>query len=334
MTPTEDAGAVPPAQDGTGGDGTTEPAPSVSPTGPDCAQAPGLEGPVGFVGLGVMGRPMALNLVNAGLDLVVWNRSREPADALAAAGALAVPTVEEVFARARTVFVMLLDETVVDRVLGRATPRFGELVAGRLIISMGSTAPEYSRALDADVRAGGGRYVEAPVSGSRRPAEAGKLVALLGGDVADVAEVVPLLAPMCRQTVHAGPVGNGLLLKLAVNLYLDTMIAALAEAVHFADRTGLDLQIFRAAIDSGQMASDVTRVKLPMLIARDFAVQAATADAYANTRLIADAARRAGVETPLLDLCSDLYRENVDLGHGRLDMASVIHAIEARRRED
>ena len=88
-----------------------------------------------------------------------------------------------------------------------------------------------------------------------------------------------------------GPVGSGLLMKLAVNLYLDTMLVGLAEAVHFADRNGLDLNTFQAVIDSGPLASDVTRVKIPKLINRDFSVQAATTDAYANTRLIADAAR-------------------------------------------
>ncbi len=153
---------------------------------------------------------------------------------------------------------------------------------------------------------------------------------MLGGDPDTVAEVRPLLAPMCRETVLCGPVGSGLLMKLAVNLYLDTMLVGLAEAVHFADRNGLDLATFQAAIDSGPMASDVTRVKIPKLVTRDLSVQAATADAYANTRLIADAARAVGMASPLLDLSSDLYGESVALGNGRLDMVSVIEAIEAR----
>ncbi|WP_210479301.1 NAD-binding protein [Naasia sp. SYSU D00948] len=121
-------------------------------------------------------------------------------------------------------------------------------------------------------------------------------------------------------------------MKLAVNLYLDTMLAGLAEAVHFADANGLELESFRAAIEAGPMASDVTRVKTPMLIARDFSVQAATSDAYANTRLIAAAARAAGIATPLLDLASELYRESVEFGNGRRDMTSVLEAIQARDR--
>ncbi|MGY5014837.1 NAD(P)-dependent oxidoreductase [Streptomyces sp. 900105755] len=284
----------------------------------------------GFVGLGVMGQPMALNLARAGTPLVVWNRTPERAEPLRAAGARVAASAEEVFARARVVFVMLVDETVTDAVLGRGGPDFAKLVAGRVVVSTGSTSPEYARGLAADIEAAGGRFAEAPVSGSRKPAEAGELVAMLGGDPDVVAEVRPLLAPMCRESVHCGPAGSGVLMKLAVNLYLDTTLAALAEAVHFAQRQGLDLETFRAVVDSGQLGSGITRVKVPMLAAHDFTVQAATADAYANTRLIADAARAAGIATPMLDLSSELYGESVRLGNARLDMSSVLTAIEAR----
>jgi 3-hydroxyisobutyrate dehydrogenase len=285
---------------------------------------------VGFVGLGVMGQPMALNLAKAGTRLIVWNRTFERTDPLRTAGAVVATTIDDVFARTRIVIFMLVNETVTDAVLGRGTQRFAELVYDHVVVSMGSTAPDYSRALAADIEAAGGRYVEAPVSGSKKPAEAGELVALLGGDNDTIAEIRPLLASMCRLTLNCGPVGSGLLTKLAVNLYLDTMLVGLAEAVHFAEREGLDLRTFQAAIDSGPMASDITRIKIPKLIARDFAVQAAASDAYANTLLIAAEARAAGLATPLLDLASQLYGETVSLGNSRLDMISVLQAIEAR----
>ncbi|HEP9100152.1 TPA: NAD(P)-dependent oxidoreductase [Pseudomonas aeruginosa] len=286
--------------------------------------------PIGFIGLGVMGQPMALNLARAGVPLVVWNRTPAAAEPLQAAGAEEAASVDEVFERARTVILMLVNEPALDAVLRRGTPAFADLVGGRTLVSMGSNSPGYSRALAADIAAAGGRYVEAPVSGSRKPAEAGQLVSMLGGDPDVVAEVRPLLAPMCRETVLCGPVGNALLMKLTVNLFLNTMLAGLAEAVHFADRHGLDLATLKQTIDAGPMDCDFTRIKLPKFIARDFAVQAATADAYNSTRLIAAAARQAGIASPLLDLSLNLYGESVDLGNGRLDMASVITAIEAR----
>ncbi|MFI5793461.1 NAD(P)-dependent oxidoreductase [Streptomyces sp. NPDC051677] len=287
---------------------------------------------IGFVGLGVMGQPMALNLAKAGTSLVVWNRTPERAEPLRALGAAVADSVEEVFTRTRTVFVMLVNEQVTDEVLGRGTPAFAKLVSGHVVVSTGSTSAEYARGLARDIEAAGGRFVEAPVSGSKRPAEAGQLVALLGGDLDTVSKVRPLLAPMCRETVMCGPTSSGLLMKLAVNLYLVTMLAGLAEAVHFAEVNGLDLEAFNAAVEAGPMACDVTRVKIPMLIERDFIAQAATSDAYTSTRLIAAAARAAGVASPLLDLSNILYGESVDLGNGRLDMMSVIQAIEARTK--
>ncbi len=285
---------------------------------------------IGFVGLGVMGQPMALNLAKAGTKLVVWNRSPAAADPLREAGATVAVSVEEVFERTRIVILMLVNETVLDEVLRRGTPDFAKLVAGHIVVSMGSNPPDYSRGLAADILAAGGRYVEAPVSGSRKPAETAQLVALLGGDADTVAGVRPLLAPMCRETILCGPVGNALLMKLTVNLYLCTMLAGLAEASHFAERNGLDLETFQAAIDSGPMASDLTRVKIPKLIARDFSVQAATADAFNSTKLIVEAARAVGMASPVPDVCRTLYGESVELGNGRLDMVSVVAAIEAR----
>lgn len=285
---------------------------------------------VGFIGLGVMGQPMALNLAAAGCKLVVWNRSVVRCAPLRVAGASVAAGVAEVFARVRTVFLMLVNEAATDEVLCRGTSRFGELVAGRTVVSMGSTAPDYSRALGADIHAVGGRYVESPVSGSRKPAEAGELVALLGGDAQTVREVRPLLRPMCRTVIDCGPIGHAMLMKLAINLHLNTMLAGLAEAVHFASRHGLDLQSFSDAIAAGPLACDVSRVKMPKFIERDFSVQAATEDALQSCRLIAASARRAGIASPLLDLSLELYAHSVRAGNARLDMASVIQAIEAR----
>lgn len=285
---------------------------------------------IGFVGLGIMGQPMALNMARAGTRLVVWNRSAAATAPLREAGASVAANVEEVFAQTRIVILMLVNETALDTVLKRGTPTFASMVAGHTVVSMGSNAPAYSRVLAADIASAGGRYVEAPVSGSRKPAEGGQLVSMLGGDPDDVAEVRSLLAPMCRETVYCGPVGNALLMKLTVNLFLNSMLACMAEAVHFADRHGLDLATFKQTIDAGPMDCEFTRIKLPKFIARDFAVQAATADAYNSASLIASAAREIGIASPLLDLSRDLYGESVELGNGRLDMSSVITAIEAR----
>ncbi|MBN6051612.1 NAD(P)-dependent oxidoreductase, partial [Nonomuraea sp. RK-328] len=275
---------------------------------------------------------MALNLARAGTSLVVWNRTPSRAEPLRAAGAEVASRPGEVFRRARVVILMLADEAAMDAVLGRGTPAFGARVAGRVVVHMGTTAPGYSRDLEEAVRAAGGGYVEAPVSGSREPAEAGRLVAMLGGEPAAVDEVSPLLAPMCREAFACGPVPGALLTKLAVNLFLITMVTGLTEAYHFADRHGLDRGRFLDILDAGPMASAVSRMKAPKLLARDFAVQAAALDVLKNNRLIAEAARASGLASPLLDVCHDLFGETVELGHGDADMVAVLHAIETRTR--
>ncbi|OKK09087.1 NAD(P)-dependent oxidoreductase [Streptomyces sp. CB02400] len=285
---------------------------------------------VGFIGLGVMGRPMALNLARAGTPLVVWNRTPARCAPLRDAGAEVAGSAEEVFERAGTVLLMLADETAVDTVLGRGTPDFAARVAGRAVVYMGTTSPEYSAALEDAVREAGGAYVEAPVSGSRVPAEQGQLVAMLAGDPSAAAAVRPLLAPMCREAFDCGAVPGALLMKLSVNLFLITQVTGLTEAFHFADRHGLDRRRFLEVLDAGPMASAVSRMKAPKLLARDFAVQAAATDVLKNNRLIAQAARRAGLASPLLDVCHALFDETVAGGHGGEDMVAVLRALETR----
>jgi len=285
---------------------------------------------IGFIGLGSMGEPMALNLVRAGTPLLVWNRSPAKTAILAAAGAEVAPDAAQVFARTSIIVLMLADEVAIDAVLARGGRDFVARVADRIIVHMGTTTPAYSQALEADIRAAGGRYVEAPVSGSRKPAEAGQLVGMLAGDAAAVAELRPLLAPICRETIVCGAVPGALLMKLSVNLFLISMVTGLAESVHFAERHGLDLEQLLAVLDAGPMASAVSRVKAAKLVARDFAVQASIPDVLKNNRLVAEAARAAGIASPLLDVCYALYGETLALGHADADMVAVVKAIEAR----
>lgn len=285
---------------------------------------------VGFIGLGNMGLPMALNMVRAGTPLVVWNRSRDKADLVAEAGATIADSPAHVFREARTVFVMLANGTAIDDVLERGTPRFAQMVAGRTLVHMGTTEASYSERLSKDTTSAGGRYVEAPVSGSRRPAEAGELVGMVAGPDAAVDAVLPMLAPLCATTVRCGQVPGATRMKLAVNHFLITQVTGLAEAFHFAENSGLDVEVFQSVLDSGPMASSVSRLKLEKLVRGDFEVQASIKDVHYNSRLVADAARQAGVSSPVLNICRDLFAEAERLGHGPADMAAVLRAIEAR----
>ncbi|GAA1313003.1 NAD(P)-dependent oxidoreductase [Saccharothrix xinjiangensis] len=285
---------------------------------------------VGFIGLGIMGQPMALNLARAGRPLVVWNRSPHRCEPLREAGALVVDEAAEVFERAEVVIVMLANEAAIDAVLERGAAGFARKVAGRTVVHMGTTSPGFSHALEADVRAAGGHYVEAPVSGSRGPAEAGELVAMLAGEPEAVARVREVVGPMCSNVVECGEAPKALLMKLSVNLFLITMTTGLVESFHFAERHDLDLAKLVEVLDSGPMSSKVSRAKTAKLLTGDFEAQAAIADVLMNNRLIAGAARAADIASPLLDVCLELFARTRELGYGKEDMAAVVRAIRER----
>lgn len=285
---------------------------------------------VGFIGLGTMGEPMASNMARAGTQLVVWNRSARASDHLRSLGAVVADSPKDVFDDATIVFLMLANGDAIDAVLRRGTSDFDEMVAGHTLVHMGTTEPAYSLDLANDTARAGGRYVEVPVSGSRRPAEAGHLVGMAAGPTEAVDQVLPILAPVCSSIVRCGEVPKATQMKLAVNLFLVTQVAGLVEAFHFAEHNDLDLDKFQAVIDAGPLASAVSRMKLEKLVNGDFTVQAAIADVFYNCDLIAEAARQTEVAAPLLRASRHMYGEAVRLGHGDKDMAAVLKAFEAQ----
>lgn len=285
---------------------------------------------VGFIGLGIMGQPMAARLAGTGVPLTVWNRSDAAAQALAAAGAHRAGNIAEVFAECETVLIMLRNEAVLDSVLRSDPGGLAGLVAGHTVVNLGTVSPAYSRNLAREVESAGADFVEAPVSGSRVPAEQGALVAMIAGRPAALEAVTALLAPLCAQVTACGEVPAALIMKLASSTYLMAVVTGLAEAFHFGREHGLDLALLRQVLDAGQMSSPISRVKSAKLVDDDLAPQAAITDVLMNAELIAAAAREARVATPLLDTSRELYAEAVERGDGAADMIAVIRAIADR----
>lgn len=284
---------------------------------------------VGFIGIGGMGLPMASNLVRAGTRLVVWNRTPARVEPLASLGALVAGSAEEVFSRSDVVIMMLFDNAATDAVLGRGTARFTAMVADRTVVNMGTLAPDDSRSLAEDVHAAGGRYVEAPVSGSLVPAEAGRLVAMLAGDRELTESLRTLLQPMCHAQVYCGAIGDALSMKLAVNIFRMVMSNGLLEAVHFADRLGLDRTQLRTVLDASPMASEVSRLQLAKMLAGDHSPQAAIVDTLASTELIIAEAERADATCELIRVCRAQYQDTVRLGYGSEDLIAAIRSLES-----
>ena len=287
---------------------------------------------VGFIGLGVMGEPMARNLVASGVDLVVWNRSTPALERLVAAGASAATSVDEVFERTALVIVMLATEAASDTTLDRGAEAFARRMRNNMLVVMGTNSPEYSRALEVDVRAAGGSYVEAPVSGSRVPAEKRQLVGMLAGETDAVARARDVVELLCAQTFECGAVPSATLMKLAANSFLISLVTGLAESFAFAESTGLDAALLRSILDGGQMASPISTVKTAKLLVGDLSPQARIRDVLKNAQLVVDAAEAAGVASPLVDASRDLYAAATEAGDGDLDMIGVIDAIRNRGR--
>ncbi len=283
---------------------------------------------VGFIGLGNMGLPMATNLSRAGIPLVVWNRSPEKCAGLAATGAEVAETVDALFDHSAIVLLMLLDRHAIDAVLGRHTTAFADRVRGQTIVHLGTTSPGFSSELDADIRAAGGFYVEAPVSGSRVPAEQGQLVGMVAGDEDAVTRLLPLLDPLCARVFRCGPVPGALRMKLAANHYLIGTVAVLAETIHAERRAGVDVEVLRQVLDAGPMASAVSRAKLTKLVQGDFAPQAAIRDVATITELVLEQCHDSGGSSPLIARCAGLFRSADSNGHGEEDMAAVVFSFD------
>ncbi len=282
---------------------------------------------VGFIGLGLMGEPIARRLLAAGHELVVWNRTTDRARAFGRSGARVADGPADVFRRCPIVFVMLADQIAINAVFGQVLEATDAPIREVLVVNLGTVSPAFSAELAGRIGAAGGDYVEAPVSGSRVPAERGDLVGMIAGRPASVARVEPLLASFCRQVVRCGAVPDALRTKLVVNHYLVTMVAALGETVELARHSGLELTAVVEVLDAGPMASAVSRMKLAKVLADDFAPQAGLRDVATNCDLIAAQAADVKARTPILAVTRGLYRDGVRDGHGDDDMIAVLRQL-------
>ena len=300
----------------------------MDPLPPSSRVTPG--GELGFIGTGTMGLPMALNLLRAGHPLVVWNRSAFKCEALVEAGARPAPNAAEVFEAAPIVLMSLANEGAIDEVLERGRLAFTMQLRGRTLVNLGTTSAQYSARLEADVVEAGGHYVEAPVSGSRMPAERGALVGMVAGHAPAVACIRPLLAPLCARVLACGAVPGAMRTKLAVNHYLIAMVAALGESVQAARAAQVDLELLREALDAGPMASEVSRLKLDKMLRGDYSAQASVQDAGTIAQLSLSQALSNGGEAPLLQACVGLYQAAERAGWRGLDMIAATRTLAPR----
>ncbi len=195
---------------------------------------------IGIAGLGRMGAAIAARLIEVGHRLTVWNRSPEKAKPLEAAGAALARSPGELAEKVETVVTILTDAAAIEAVYAGASGLLSGSVAGKLFIDMSTVRPQTEVDLAGRVRAKSAGFVECPVGGTVGPARQGKLIGLMGAEDGDAARAKPILEQLCRRLEHVGPVGNGALMKLAINLPLLVYWQALGEALALSRNVGLD----------------------------------------------------------------------------------------------
>ncbi len=282
---------------------------------------------VGFMGLGIMGSAMAANIHRAGLPLMVYNRTASKADLWAAQGVGVASSPRSLAQATDVIILMVTGPEAVDNLLWGEKGAAAGLNDRKFLINMSSVSPRYTRDLHQRLAPTGVRFIDAPVSGSKKPAEEGTLIILAGGEASQVAEMEPVLLTMGKKVIHCGPVGQGSMMKMTVNLLLGLMMAGFAEAVTYGRQGGLDLDTILEVIFSGPLSCGLYQLKAEMFRENAFPAQFPLKHMTKDAKFIVDTAFETGAPAPLAHLLLHLYRLGVSRDLGEQDFAAVARVL-------
>ena len=283
---------------------------------------------IGFIGLGIMGRPMARNLLKAGYALTVYDLRQSPLMELREAGATPAASCRDVAAQSDTIITMLPDGPDVEIAILDSDGVLAGTRKGSLIVDMSSISPNISQKIAAACARQGVDFLDAPVSGGEPKAIEGTLAIMVGGDPAAFERARPILERMGSAVTLTGPVGAGNTTKLANQIMVACNIAAMGEALVLATRAGLDPEVVFNAVKGGLAGSTVLNLKAPMLIARNFKpgfrIELHQKD-LRNALLTAESLK---VSLPLTGLVQQMLIALMNEGKGQLDHSAIAQFIE------
>ncbi|HUJ96372.1 MAG TPA: NAD(P)-dependent oxidoreductase [Terriglobales bacterium] len=279
---------------------------------------------VAFLGLGIMGRAMASNLVKAGHEGTVWNRSAGKD----VEGARTAATPAEAARGAEVVWMCLADTQAVESVLFGPQGAEESLAPGMIVVDSSTISPTATRKFAERVAARGAHYVDAPVTGSKAGAEAGTLIFMVGGDDADVEALKPLFAAMGKKIFRMGEVSKGQAAKLVMNLQIAMIYEGFAEALTLATKLGVSVDALLPLINASMVHSGVVEYKAPFVMNRDFSANFPLRLMYKDLRLALDAAREVRVKLPGLETVEEIYEMASEEGNGDLDYAATLTLLE------
>jgi 2-hydroxy-3-oxopropionate reductase len=279
---------------------------------------------VSFLGIGLMGKPMATRLLNAGLNVCAWSRTAANAEVLTAHGATVAPSPAQAVATADVTITMLENGGVVEKVL-MSDSTLGALRPGSLVIDMSSIAPEQAKDHARRLASRGVRYIDAPVSGGTNGAEAGTLAIMAGGDASDITSASAIWSALGRVT-HVGPHGCGQLAKLANQMIVGMSIGAVAEALYFVERSGGDALKTIAALAGAWADSKILSLHGMRMAQRDFTKRATMRVQLKDLDNALTTA--ADLQLPITTFVRSLYSNAVAQGDAELDHSALWREID------
>lgn len=283
---------------------------------------------IGFIGLGIMGRPMARHLMDARFPLAVHSRSPGPVDELVADGAQPRVSPADVAAGADVVITMLPDTRDVELVLFGENGVSSRLRPRSLVVDMSTIDPLATRRFAESFREMGASLVDAPVSGGEKGAVDGTLSIMVGGSEDDVNRAMPLLRAMGTTIVHVGDSGAGQVAKACNQLVVASTIQAVAEALVLAERTGVDPRRVREALLGGFAGSKILEIHGQRMLDRTFTPGFRSRLHLKDARIVLDTAVRVGAAVPAFGVAADALRRLVDGGGGELDHSALFTLLE------
>ncbi|WP_457027996.1 2-hydroxy-3-oxopropionate reductase [Kitasatospora sp. P5_F3] len=283
---------------------------------------------IAFIGLGIMGSPMAANLVKAGHDVTGFNLTQPPIDALVAAGGKGASSIADAVKNAEIVITMVPADPQVEQVILGADGVLANVAEGTLVIDMSSITPQTSIKVEAAAKPKGIRTLDAPVSGGEAGAIEAVLSIMVGGDAADFAEAKPILDALGTTVIHVGPAGAGQTVKAANQLIVAVNIQVLAEAVVFLENAGVDLPAALDVLGGGLAGSTVLNRKKANMIDRQFAPGFRIDLHHKDMGIVTDAARAVGAALPVGAVVAQLVASARANGDGSLDHSALLRGVE------
>ena len=282
---------------------------------------------IGFLGLGIMGSAMAGNILKAGFPLLMYNRTAAKANNLVAAGATLAPHPLAVAEGAEVIIAMVTGPEALDDLLWGEHGAAGAFSADKTFINMSSVPPRYTRDLAEELAPLGVAFIDAPVSGTKKPAEDGTLLILAGGDQEKIAALGPIFDVLGKKVIYCGQVGQGSVMKMTINLLLGVMMAGLAETLNFGQKNGLDQETILDVILSGPLSSGLFQMKADMLRTRTFPPNFPLKHMTKDLKFIIDTAYDSGAPAPAAHAIMQLFRAGVGFQLGDEDFAAVYQVL-------